>query len=132
MQNSCSYYFFRKKLENFFWTSSLLIQFFFQVFFQGFYLDFKLLLLLNFRFPRACVFLNASFSHPFTAAGLRISRQRVTRFETDVLLTLFTFLECLRLLESLIKIWRMMLMEENKVLDPTLFVRSIPGLVPEI
>ena len=72
------------------------------------------------------------FFSPLHGSWPRISRQRVTRFETEVLVTLFTFLECLRLLESLIKIWRMMLMEENKVLDPTLCVWSIPGLVPEI
>ena len=47
----------------------------FQVFFQGFYLDFKLLLLLHFRFPRACIFQNTSFSHPFMVAGLGITRQ---------------------------------------------------------
>ena len=77
--------------------------------FQVFYLDFKLLLLLHFRFPRACIFQNTSFSHPFMVAGLGITRQ-LTRWETVVLLILFTFLGCLRLPESSIKIWSMMLM----------------------
>ena len=77
--------------------------------FQVFYLDFKLLLLLHFRFPRACIFQNTSFSHPFMVAGLGITRQ-LTRWETVVLLILFTFLGCLRLPESSIKIWGMMLM----------------------
>ena len=77
--------------------------------FQVFYLDFKLLLLLHFRFPRACIFQNTSFSHPFMVAGLGITRQLV-RWETVVLLILFTFLGCLRLPESSIKIWGMMLM----------------------
>ena len=81
----------------------------FQVFFQGMYLDFKVLLLLHFRFPRACIFQNTSFSHPFMVAGLGITRQ-LTRWETVVLLILFTFLGCLRLPESSIKIWGMMLM----------------------
>ena len=45
----------------------------FQVFFQGMYLDFKVLLLLHFRFPRACIFQNTSFSHPFMVAGLGIT-----------------------------------------------------------
>ena len=80
----------------------------FQVFFQGFYLDFKLLLLLHFRFPRACIFQNTSFSHPFMVAGLGITQQ-LTR-GTVALLILFTFLGCLRLPESSIKIWGMMLM----------------------
>ena len=81
----------------------------FQVFFQGMYLDFKVLLLLHFRFPRACIFQNTSFSHPFMVAGLGITRQ-LTRWETVVLLILFTFLGCSRLPESSIKIWGMMLM----------------------
>ena len=46
-----------------------------QVFFNGFYLDFKVLLLLDFRFPRECIFQNTSFSHPFMMAGLGITRQ---------------------------------------------------------
>ena len=33
-----------------------------QVFFNGFYLDFKVLLLLDFRFPRECIFQNTFFS----------------------------------------------------------------------
>ena len=77
--------------------------------FQVFYLDFKLLLLLHFRFPRACIFQNTSFSHPFMVADLGITRQ-LTRWETVELLILFTFLGCLRLPESSIKIWSMMLM----------------------
>ena len=76
----------------------------FQVFFQGMYLDFKVLLLLHFRFPRACIFQNTSFSHPFMVAGLGITRQ-LTRWETVVLLILYW-----RLPESLIKICGMMLM----------------------
>ena len=100
---------FRKMLEKFFWTSSLLIQLLFRYFLQGFYLDSKLLLLLHFRFPRACIFQNTSFSHPFMVAGLGITRQ-LTRWETVVLLILFTFLGCSRLPESSIKIWGMMLM----------------------
>ena len=118
LQNSCSYYFlwikkvtcsFRKMLENFFWTLSLLMQLLFRYFLQGFYLDSKLLFLLHFRFPRACIFQNTSFSHPFMVAGLGITRQLV-RWKTVVLLILFTFLGCLRLPESSIKIWSMMLM----------------------
>ena len=89
-------------LEKFSWTSSLLIQLLFRYFLQGFYLDSKLLLLLHFRFPRACIFQNTSFSHPFMVAGLGITRQ-LTRWETVVLLILFTFLGCLRLPESSIK-----------------------------
>ena len=39
------------------------------------YLDFKLLpLLLHFRFPRARIFQNTSFSHPFMVAGLDITQ----------------------------------------------------------
>ena len=103
----------------------------FQVSFQGFCLDFKFLLLLHSRFPRACIFQNNSFSHPFMVAGMGITRQ-LTRRETLVLLILFTFLGCLRLAESSIKIGAMMLMGKNKVLDPTLCGRSVSGLVPEI
>ena len=77
--------------------------------FQVFYLDFKLLLLLHFRFPRACIFQNTSFSHPFMVAGLGFTRQ-LTRWETVVLLILLTFLGYLRLPESSIRIWGMMLM----------------------
>ena len=43
--------------------------------FQEFYLDFKLLLLLHFRFPRARIFQNTSFSHPFMVADLGITQQ---------------------------------------------------------
>ena len=75
-----------------------------QVFFQGFYLDFELLLLLHFRFPRARIFQNISFSNPFTVAGLGITRQ-LTRCEAVVLLILFAFL---RLPESSKKNWGMM------------------------
>ena len=39
------------------------------------YLDFKFLLLLHFRFPRAHIFQNMSFSHPFMLAGLGITPQ---------------------------------------------------------
>ena len=81
----------------------------FPIFFQEFYLDFKLLLLLHFRFPRARFFQNTSFSQPFMVAGLVNTRQ-LTRSELVVLLILFTFLACLRLLESSIKILSMMLM----------------------
>ena len=102
-------------LEKFSWTSSLLIQLLFRYFLQGFYLDSKLLLLLHFRFPRACIFQNTSFPHPFMVAGLGITRQ-VTRWGTVVLLILFTFLGCLRLPESSIKIWGMMLMGKIKSL----------------
>ena len=38
------------------------------------YLDFKLLLLLHFRFPRARIFQNTSFSHTFMVAGLGITQ----------------------------------------------------------
>ena len=72
------------------------------------YLDFKLSLLLHFRFPRARIFQNTSFSHPFIVAGLGITSQ-LTRWEPVVLLILFTFLGCLRLLESSIKILCMFL-----------------------
>ena len=99
---------FRKMLGKFFRTGSLLLVTF-QVFFQGLYLEFKVLLLLHFRFPRACIFQNTSFSHPFMVADLGITRQ-LTRWETVELLILFTFLGCLRLPESSIKIWSMMLM----------------------
>ena len=81
----------------------------FQVFFQGFCLGFKLLLLLHFRFPRACIFQSNSFSHPYVVAGIGITQQ-LTRRETVVLLILFTYLGCLWLPESSIKIWGMMLM----------------------
>ena len=72
------------------------------------YLDFKLLLLLYFRFPRARIFQNTSFSHPFMVAGLGITQ--LTRCKPVVLLILFTFLGCLRLPESSIKVLYMMLM----------------------
>ena len=81
----------------------------FQVFCQGFYIDFRLLLLLYFRFPIACIFQNNPFSHPFMVAGLGTTRQ-LTRWQTVVLVILFTFLGCLRLPESSIKIWGIMLM----------------------
>ena len=42
---------------------------------QEFYLDFKLLLLLNFRFPRARIFQNTSFSHPLMVGVLDVTRQ---------------------------------------------------------
>ena len=80
----------------------------FQIFFQRFYLDFKLLLLLRFRFPRALIFQNTSFSHPFTVADRGFTRQLTTR-ELVVLLIFFAFLRCLRLLESLLKILDLML-----------------------
>ena len=82
----------------------------FQIFFQEFYLDFKLLLLLHFRFPRARIFQNTSFSHPLMVAGLGITRQ-LTRLEPVVLLILFTFLGCLRLPGSSLKLLGMMVME---------------------
>ena len=85
------------------------MQLLFRYFLQGFYLDSKLLLLLHFRFPRACIFQNISFSHPFMVAGLGITRQ-LTRRKTVVLLILFTFLGFLRLPESSINIWGMMFM----------------------
>ena len=103
----------------------------FQVFFPGFYLDFKLLLLLHFRFPRAYIFQHTCFSHPLMVARLVITQQ-LARWETVVLLILFTFLGRLRLPESSIKIWGMMIMGRYKVVDPTLCGRSVPGLVPEI
>ena len=81
----------------------------FQVFCQGFYIDFWLLLLLYFRFPIACIFQSNPFSHIFMVAGLSTTRQ-LTRWQTVVLVILFTFLGCLRLPESLIKIWGIMLM----------------------
>ena len=120
---------FRKMLEKIFWASSLLIQLLFRYFLQGFYLDSKLLLLLHFRFPRACIFQNIFFSHPFMVTGLGITRQ-LTRWETVVLLILFTFLGYLRLPESSIEIWSIMLIGKNKVPDPTFCGRSVPGLVP--
>ena len=46
----------------------------FQTFFQEFPLDFKLLLLLHFRFPRARIFQNTSFSHTFMVASLGITQ----------------------------------------------------------
>ena len=98
-------------LEIFSWTSSLLIQLLFRYFLQGFYLDSKLLLLLHFRFPRACIFQNTSFSHPFMVAGLGITWQ-LTRWET----VMRDFLGYLRLPESSIKIWGMMLMVKIKSL----------------
>ena len=100
---------FKKMLEKFFWTSLLLIQLLFGYFLRRFYLDSKLLLFLHFRFPRSCIFQNTSFPHPLMVAGLGITPQ-VTRWEIVVLLILFTFLGCLRLPESSIKIWGMMLM----------------------
>ena len=96
----------------------------FQIIFQEFYLDFKLLLLLHFRFPRPFIFQNTSFSHPFMVAGLDYTRQ-LTRQELVVLLILFKFLGCLRLLESSIKILGMMLIGWNKVLDPTICGGSV-------
>ena len=96
---------FKKMLENFFWTSSLLIQLLFRYFFKDLSrFTFKLLPLLHFRFPRACIFQNTSFSHLIMVAGLSIKRQ-LTRWETVVLLILFTFLGCLRLPKYSIKIW---------------------------
>ena len=80
----------------------------FQIFFQRFYLDFKLLHLLRFRFPRALIFQNTSFSHPFTVAGRGFTRQ-LTSWELVVLLNFFAFLRCLRLLESSLKILDIML-----------------------
>ena len=41
------------------------------------YLDFKLLHLLQFRPPRARIFQNTSFSHPFMVAGVGITRQLI-------------------------------------------------------
>ena len=76
---------------------------------QEFYLDFKLLLLLDFRFPRAGIFQNTSFSHPFMVAGPGIIQQ-LTRRELVILLIVFTFLGFLRLPESSIKILGMILM----------------------
>ena len=81
MQNSCSFFFLRIKRsylqipENawkFFLNKFTFNTVTFQVFFQGFYLDFKLLLLLHFKFPKPCIFQNNSFSHPFMVAGLGI------------------------------------------------------------
>ena len=114
MQNSCSYYFLWMKRNylqfqenawknflNKFTFNTVTFQVFF---FQGFYLNCKLLLLLHLRFPRACIFQNISFSHCFMVAVLGITRQ-LTRWEALVLLILFTFLGCLRLSESSIKVW---------------------------
>ena len=63
------------------------------------YLDFKLLHLLHFRFLRARIFQNTSFSLSFMVAALGITRQ-LTRWEPVVLLILSTFLGCLSLPES--------------------------------
>ena len=82
----------------------------FQIYFQEFYLDFKLLLLLHFRFPRARIFQSTTFSHPFMVGDLGITRQ-LTRWELVVSLILLTILGCLRLLESSIKILGIMVME---------------------
>ena len=73
-----------------------------------------------------------SFTHPFMVTGLGIT-WRLTRWQRVVLLILFTFLGCLRLPESSIKILcSMMLMRWNKSLDPTLCGGLVPGLGPEI
>ena len=88
--------------------------------------NFKLLLLLHFRFPRALIFQNTSFSHPFMVAGLGMTQ--LTRREPLVFLILFTFLGCLRLPESSTKVLCMMLMGQNKSLDPTLCGEPVPGL----
>ena len=86
MQNTCSFYFLRIKRsylqipENawkFFLNKFTFNTVTFQVFFQGFYLDFKLLLLLHFKFPKPCIFQNNSFSHPFMVAGLGIHDNRL-------------------------------------------------------
>ena len=81
-----------------------------QIFSQEFYLDFKTLLLLHFRFPRASIFQNTSFSHLFMMAGSPGKTRQLTRSEPMALLILFTFLGCLRLPESSIKILGVMLM----------------------
>ena len=83
----------------------------FQVFFQEFYLDFKLLLLLYFRFPRGYIFQNTFF---WKKNG---TTWQLTRWETVVLLILLTFLGCLRLPESSIKIWDRMLRGKLKSLN---------------
>ena len=93
------------------------------------YLDFKLLLLLQFRFSRACIFQNTSFTHPFMVAGLGITQ--LTRWELVVLLILFTFLECLRLPESSIKLCAWCLW--GKISPSTQhFAGPVPGLGPDI
>ena len=76
-------YSFSKMLEKSFWSSSLLVQLLFKYFS-------KILPRLHFRFPRTRTFQNTSFSHPFMVAPLGITRQ-LTRWETVVLLILFTF-----------------------------------------
>ena len=106
LRNNCSYYFlwikrsylqFQENAWKIFLNKFTFNAVTFQVFFQGFYLDFKIL---NFRFPRACIFQN-TFFHPFMVAGLGM-RQQLTRWETVLLLILFKVLGCLR---SSIKIW---------------------------
>ena len=61
-------------------------------------------------FPRTRIFQNASFSHPVMVTGVGIIQQR-TRWELVLLFIHFTFLGCLRLLESSIKIFGVMVME---------------------
>ena len=51
------------------------LQFTFQAFSQGFYLDSKLFFLLHSSFPRVRIFQNTCFSYTYTVAGLSFTRQ---------------------------------------------------------
>ena len=79
---------FRKMLEKIFWTKFTFNAVTFQIFFQGFYLGFKVLLLRSFKFPRACIFHNTSFTHFFMLAWLDIMRQ-LTGWENDKVARIF-------------------------------------------
>ena len=91
LQNSCSYYFlwikrsylyFQENARKVFLNKFTFNAVTFQIFFQGFYLGFKVLLLRSFKFPRACIFHNTSFTHHFMLAWLGITRQ-LTGWEND-------------------------------------------------
>ena len=66
-------------------------------------------------FIKYAIFQNSSFSRPFMVA----------RCEPVVLLMPLIFLGCLRFPESSIKIWGMIIMGQNKILDPTVCRRSV-------
>ena len=126
LQNSCSYYFlwtkrsylhFQENARKIFLNKFTFNAVTFQIFFQGFYLGFKVLLLRSFRFPRACIFHNTSFTHPFMLAWLGIMRQ-LTGWENDKVARIFDN-----------KLEDDGLWGKIKFLDPTLWSWYVPGLV---
>ena len=111
-------------LKKSFWSSSLLIQLLFRYYSS-------ILLWLHFRFPRALIFQNISFSHPFMVAGLGITRT-LTRWETVVLLIRFTFLGCFKVSRILDKHVGHDAYGIKQNLWSNTLRGSVPGLAPEI